>query len=336
MHRCTGGNSSKPGLKQFSRYMELIPLGTSSATLVKERGLSAHVLRCDGSVLLFDCGDGTQFRLKKAGIRHSRIKAILISHLHGDHLMGLFGLLFSMSLARRDTSLTIVGPEELASIVSAISGLSPSALSFRINYVMLKEGFEHEEVYRENQLCVNARPLDHGAFCIGYRVTKCERKKKIDAERARILGVNNSEQFRSLAMGKSVLTTRGQVITPKEVEHTSRLQTIFAYVTDTRPCAGAVELAKDANLLLHEATFSQQHETRAWSTGHTTAAGAASVAVDAGVNKLLLTHFSSRYSDLSVLEEEARMIFPNTAIAREYNVYDIMSLDAVQEAGIAR
>lgn len=336
MHRCTGGNSLKPGLKQFSKYMELIPLGTSSATLVKERGLSAHVLRSDGSVLLFDCGDGTQFRLKKAGIRHSRIKAILISHLHGDHLMGLFGLLFSMSLARRDTPLTIVGPEELASMVSAIPGLSPLALSFRINYVKLKEGFEHEEVYSENQLCVNARPLDHGAFCIGYRVTKFGRKGNIDAERARMLGINKSEQFRSLAKGESVVTTGGQVITPKEVEDTSRFQAVFSYVTDTRPCAGGLELAEGANLLLHEATFSREHEAFAWSTGHTTAAGAASVAIDAGVKKLLLTHFSSRYSDLSVLEEEARMIFPNTAIAREYNVYDIMSVDAMQEAGIAR
>lgn len=316
--------------------MELIPLGTSSATLVKERGLSAHVLRCDGSILLFDCGDGTQFRLKKAGIRHSRIKVILISHLHGDHLLGLFGLLFSMSLARRDTSLTIVGPEALSSIVNAIPGLNPSALSFRIHYVKLKEGFEHEEVYRENQLCVTARPLDHGAFCIGYRVTKYGPKKKIDVERARMLGINNSEQFRSLAKGKSVLTRGGQVVTSKEVEDTSRLQAIFAYVTDTRPCAGALELAKEANLLLHEATFSQEHAARAWSTGHTTAAGAASVAIEAGVKNLLLTHFSSRYSDLSVLEEEARAIFRDSAIAREYNVYDILGAHPKQEAGIAR
>ncbi len=316
--------------------MELIPLGTSSATLVKKRGLSAHVLRSDGSVLLFDCGDGTQFRLKKAGIRHSRIKAILISHLHGDHLMGLFGLLFSMSLARRDTSLTIVGPEQLPSIVSAIPGLTPLALSFRINYVKVEEGFEHEEVYRENQLRVNARPLDHGAFCIGYRVTKYGPKKKIDVERARMLGINNSEQFRSLATGKSVRIMGGQVVTPKEVEDTSRLQSVFAYVTDTRPCAGGLELAKGANLLLHEATFSQEHEALAWSTGHTTTAGAASVAIEAGVKNLLLTHFSSRYSDLSVLEEEARVIFPDSAIAREYNVYDVLAVRAKQEAGIAR
>lgn len=316
--------------------MELISLGTSSATVVKERGLSAHVLRSDGGVLLFDCGDGTQFRLKKAGVRHSRIKVILISHLHGDHLLGLFGLLSSMSLARRETPLTIVGPAELAGIVSAIPGLSPLALSFRIHYVKLKEGFKHEEVYRENQLCVNARPLDHGAFCIGYRVTKNMRKRKIDVERARMLGINKSEQFRSLAKGRVVLTTGGRVITPEEVEGASSLQVIFAYVTDTRPCAGALELAKGANLLLHEATFSQEHAARAWSTGHTTASGAASVAIDSGVKKLLLTHFSSRYSDLTVLEEEARMIFPNTAIAREYNVYDIISVDAKQEAGIAR
>ena len=336
MHRCTGGNYLRLGLKHFSRYMELIPLGTSSATLVKERGLSAHVLRSDGSVLLFDCGDGTQFRLKKAGVRHSRIKVIFISHLHGDHLLGLFGLLSSMSLAHRDTSLTIVGPEELASIVNSIPGLSPSALSFRIHYVKLKEGFEHEEVYRENQLCVSARPLDHGAFCIGYRVTKNRRKRRIDVERARMLGINESEQFRSLAEGEVVLTAGGRVITLEEVRDTSSSRVIFAYVTDTRPCAGALELAKGADLLLHEATFSQEHAARAQSTGHTTAGGAAKVAIDSGVKKLLLTHFSSRYSDLSVLEEEARVIFPNTAIAREYNVYDIMSVDAKQEAGIGR
>ena len=316
--------------------MELIPLGTSSATLVKNRGLPAHVLRSDGSVLLFDCGDGTQFRLKKAGIRHSRIKAILISHLHGDHLLGLFGLLSSMSLARRETPLTIVGPEELPNIVNAVPGLNPSVLSFQIHFVKLKEGFKHEEVYRANQLCVSARPLDHGAFCIGYRVAKNEQKGKIDGARARMLGVNKSEQFRLLAAGEVVRTAGGRVVTPEEVEGASGSQAVFAYVTDTRPCAGALDLAKDANLLLHEATFSQEHAARARSTGHTTASGAASTAMDAGVEKLLLTHFSSRYSDLSVLEEEARMVFPNTAIAREYSVYSIMSADAKQEASIAR
>ncbi len=302
--------------------MELTPLGTSSATIVQDRGLSAYVLQSQGKVLLFDCGDGTQFRLLKAGVRRSRIRAIFISHLHGDHYLGLFGLLISMSLERRETPLTIIAPRELVDIIGAIPGLRPGEIHFQIQYVVLEEGFESQEVYRGHGLQVHAAPLDHGRFCIGYRAEKIDGPNRIDGVLAHAHGIDQQEQFQRLATGHTVQTSDGRMVSPDQVKRRSR--ETFAYVTDTRPCEGGLDLAKDADLLVHEATFSQEDAERASSTGHSTAHDAALLAKTAGVGKLLLTHFSARYSDVTLLRQEARAVFSNTEIAEEYRVYPIV------------
>lgn len=309
--------------------MELIPLGTSSATIVQERGLSAYVLRSGQNLFLFDCGDGTQFRLQKAGLRISRIKAVFISHLHGDHYYGLFGLLTTMSLAQRRLPLTIVAPWKLADILRIL----PGELCFEIEHVRLEEGFASEAVYREHGLQVYARPLDHGGeICVGYRVEKRSGAHQIHRALANAYGLDRPEQFQKLAAGASVQTAAGKIVTPDQVKKPAC--TIFAYATDTRPCTGTLELAKDADLLVHEATFSQKEAERARVTGHSTAVEAALQAKAARSQKLLLTHFSSRYPDVTLLRREAEAVFPNTSVAREYQIYFVRSHKPLKQSSV--
>jgi len=303
--------------------MELIPIGTSSASVVKTRGLSAYALRIHKDIYLFDCGDGTQFRLLKAGIPPNRIKVIFISHLHGDHYLGLFGLLTSMSLERRKRPLTIVAPQELSKIIPAISGLQPEDLTFPIQHIKLDETFASGLVYQHQSLQVRAHCLDHGKFCVGFRVEKESPPNEIDGKLAITLGVREPEEFKRLSAGQTIESPSGKSISPDQVRKVSKA--IFAYVSDTRPCKGGIALSEKADVMLHDATFSQTDAERASVTGHSTASGAAQVAKTANAKKLLLTHLSSRYSDVSLLENEAKSVFSNSEVAQEFHTYLIMS-----------
>ncbi|MCY4170407.1 MAG: ribonuclease Z [Bacteroidetes bacterium] len=301
--------------------MELIPLGTSSASIVKSRGQSAYAIRANRDIFLFDCGDGTQYQLLRAGISHMRIRVIFITHLHGDHYLGIFGLLMSMSLERRERKLIIVAPQGLSTIINSISGLKPEDLTYPIQYINIEEGFESGEVYQHERFRVSAHCLDHGIFCIGYRVEKDSNPAQIDGKLAIRLGVTEPEQFKRLVAGEVVELSNGKMISPDQVRKDST--TVFAYVSDTRPCSGGLALADHADLMIHEATFSQTDMERARETGHSTALDAAHVAKKANTKQLLLTHFSSRYRDVTVLEDEARSVFSDSEIAQEFRVYPI-------------
>ena len=300
--------------------MDFIPIGTSSASIVQDRGLSSYVLKSNGDVFLFDCGDGTQFRLRKAKIRLLRIRAIFISHLHGDHYLGLFGILVSMSLARRTHPLIIVGPKELSHKIHTVLGIHGEVVDFPVEYINLEDNFEFGEVYSDHHIQVTAHALDHGIFCVGYRVEKQD-QRRVDGTLAHRLGVKKPEEFQRLSKGETIQLPDGQVISPNQV--INKEKTIFAYVSDTRPCQAAIDLAENADLMVHEATFSHADDKRAFATKHATALDAATVAKSAGAKTLLLTHFSARYPDVTVLQNEARTVFPHSEIAEEFRIYRI-------------
>lgn len=302
---------------------EVVPLGTGSAIPTRHRGLSATAVRREGRLFLFDCGEGTQFRLLAAGLNRARLDAVFITHFHGDHLYGLPGLVTTLALLDREEPLTVVGPAGIEGIVRGVPGLASDWLPFPVRWVEVAEGFRHAVVYEDEALTVEARPLDHRVFTAGYRLQEKTRPGRLDGEAAREAGVREGRQFESLKHGEPVTLDDGTVVRPEGLVGPERPGASFAYCLDTRPCEGARLLASGATLLMHEATFGEALRAQAEQTAHATARDAAATARYAGATRLLLTHFSARYPDPAPLVEEARAVFPNTEAAEELRRYEV-------------
>lgn len=302
---------------------EIIPLGTGSAIPAAGRHLSATLLWREGRALLFDCGEGTQFRLADAGVSGSRIDAILITHLHGDHCFGLPGLLSTMNLQQRTEPLAIVGPVGLAEMLHGLPGLARDHLTFPVVHTALEEGLDEEVVLDRPAYRVVARPIEHRIFAVGYRYEEKPRPGKLDVEKARALGMTDFRDYRRVKAGEPVTLPDGRVVQPEEVVGPSKPGVSFAYVFDTRPCENGRRLAEGVDLLYHEATFGSEYARNAVQTAHTTAAEAAEIARAAGARRLLLGHFSARYNDVGPLVEEARLVFKNTQAAEELSRYPL-------------
>ncbi|GIV61406.1 MAG: ribonuclease Z [Rhodothermaceae bacterium] len=300
---------------------DIIPLGTASAVPVRDRHFSALVLRHGGHTLLFDCGEGTQFQMVRAGLVSPRLDAIFISHFHGDHFYGLPGLLATMSMLRFQDGVTIVGPKGVAAALEALPGLDRDWLTFDVDFVELEEGCGPVKVFETESYVVTARPLEHTLFTLGFRFEAKPRPGTLDVEAARALGVSDYAHFRRLKAGHDVTLPDGRVVASGDVVGPPLTGPVFAYVTDTRPCEAGRLLARGADLLYHEATFGEDRRARALETMHTTAREAAEVAREAGVRRLLLGHFSARYEDPAPLVAEARAVFENTEAAQELRRY---------------
>ncbi len=297
--------------------MIVVPLGVSSATPTVNRSLPSVALWRDGQVFLFDCGENAQTRMLQAGIKRSKIDYIFISHLDGDHYFGLLGLLSTLNLQRRENELTIVGPAGIKKFVEFNLDIANIDMTFKINFVELKEGFDQQIVVDEADLFVEARPLEHTKFCVGYRLQEKDKPGKVDADKAKELGVSEDAQFKQLKKGEDVTLEDGTVVKAAEIVGEPRIGNSFAYVTDTVYCNNAVELAKNASILYHEATFGHSLEDKAKETGHSTAEQAAAVAKNAKAKLLVIGHFSGRYTNEFVLMKEARRLFNDTWLATE-------------------
>ena len=301
---------------------QVTPLGVSGAIPTRDRHLSGLALRREGRTILFDCGEGTQLQLLRAGLLGSRLEAVFITHLHGDHVYGLPGLLSTLALMERETPLAVIGPEGVRQTVDGMPGLSISDLPYEVNLTELSPDTQHAVVYETEPFTVEARPLAHRVSCFGYRYTEATRPGRFDAEAASAAGVSPGPDFETLARGGSV-TIGGREVTPEGIVGPERPGTVVAYCLDTAPCPGGRALASGADLLIHDATFGNGDEVRAAETGHSTARQAAAVARDEGARGLLLTHFSARYRDLNVLLRQARHVFEQTEIAEELQPVEV-------------
>ena len=301
---------------------EVVPLGVGSALPTQTRHLSATLVRREGRSVLFDCGEGTQLQLVRGGLTRGSLDAICITHLHGDHLYGLPGLVTTLAMLERETPLTIVGPAGIRAMMDAIPGITSDG-ALPIRYVELASGFEHQVVYENADVTIAARPLDHRVFCAGYRYQEKARPGSLDGEAARAAGITEGEHFEALKRREPVTLADGTVVSPDGLVGPERPGAAFAYVLDTMPCDGGRALARDADLVMHEATFEGQHTDRAHEVGHSTARQAAEVARDAGARRLLLTHFSARYNSTDQLVTEARRVFTETEAAEELRRYDV-------------
>ncbi len=297
--------------------MIIVPLGVASATPTATRHLSSVALWREGSVYLFDCGENAQMRMLQAGLKRSQIECIFISHFDTDHYSGLIGLLSTLQLQRRDKELTIVGPEGLQKFVEWNFEFANINLNYPIKYVEVEEDFEEQRVVDEDEFYVEARPLNHSKFCMGFRFQEKDRPGKVDAEKAQAQGISEDWQYKDLKAGKDVELDDGTVVKSDDIVGHPRPGDSFAYITDTKYTPNSVKLAMNTNVLFHEATFSDSLSDKAEETGHSTAKDAARVANEAKTKLLVITHFSARYTNEYVLLREARDDFFPTWVATE-------------------
>ncbi len=294
--------------------LSLIPLGTSAAIPAHGRHLTAHALDLGPTWILFDCGEGAQYQILKTDLRPSRLSTICITHLHGDHVFGLPGLLTSLSMAGREEPLTIIGPEGLFAPLLAWPGVQGT--SFEIVPVAIADDLTHAIVLETESYNMEVRPLDHRVFCAGYRWQEKSGAGNLDVEKARALGVTDWRDYRRLKAGEAI-EADGRTINPDDVLIPPPPPRSLAFVTDTAPCEGGRLLSQSASLVVHDSTFATAYEARAAQTGHSTSAQAAQVARDAGAHALLLTHFSARYETTDELEAQASEVFVASTAAVE-------------------
>lgn len=300
-------------------------LGTGSGVPSPERGLASVAVQRQGELILFDCGEATQIQYRRAALGFAPLSTIAISHMHGDHVTGLMGLLMSLQMADREEPLDLFGATGVGEYVR----VNKRCLHTRFGYELRVQEADGPMVFRETEeYRISAAPLDHRLLCLGFRLEEKPRPGRFSLETARALGVPEGPLFGRLQRGEAVTFDDGRNITPEQVLGPARPGAVFAYCTDTRPCDNAVELARGADLLIYEGTFEGGMEVEARKKGHSTVVDAARIAAAAGVRELVITHLSPRYGDTGFLRDQARAVFPNTRIARDLMRVEVMHREA--------
>ncbi len=299
--------------------MKLIALGTGGGVPSLYRGLPAFAIERKGEIFLFDCGEGTQFRIMRSNIRPGRLEKIFISHFHGDHVLGLTGLLMTLSQFSREKPLELYAPPGMKEFMENMK----RHLNFRLDYELIIHEVTGGKIFENKEYTIYAMPLSHIIFNLGYKIEEKERPGKFFPEKAIALGIKPGPLFKKLQDGKSISLPDGRVVYPHEVMGPPRRGRKIVYATDTNPMKEMVEFAKGADLLMHDGMFSGDDDVMAIERGHSSVKDAARIAKEAGVKKLLLIHISPRYSDEELLLKKAREIFPNTFIAKDYMTIEI-------------
>ncbi|MCK7606794.1 ribonuclease Z [Geobacillus stearothermophilus] len=304
--------------------MELLFLGTGAGVPAKERNVSSVALQLlgeRGATWLFDCGEATQHQILHTAIRPRRIEHIFITHLHGDHLFGLPGLLGSRSFQSGETPLTVFGPKGIRAFVETALAVSGTKLRYELNIVEIDEGV----IFDDERFSVIAKRLDHGMPSYGFRVVEKDLPGPLLVERLQALGVRPGPIYQEIKQGKTVVLDDGTVIDGREFVGPPQKGRIVAVLGDTRFCEAAIELARDADVVVHEATFAAAEQRLAHDYFHSTTTDAAEVARRAGAKRLILTHISSRYQGEAALQlvAEARKVFPNTDLAADFASFSI-------------
>lgn len=291
---------------------KLIALGTGSALPIKNRGASAQIIQSGNSYFLIDCGEGTQLKLRDLKIPFLRINHIFISHLHGDHFLGLPGLISSFNLLNRQQKLKVFGPKGLREIIEIIFKYSYTQTCFELEFVEWDCKFNEPVVIEENkQLTISTFSLNHRIPCYGYWFQEKQKDRKLLS--SAIQKYNIPIQFRGrIKQGMDYVMEDGYVIPNELLTEEPKLPISFAYCSDNRIKENQLDFLKNTTYLYHEATFTQELLDRAKTTMHSTALEAASLAKNLNVQTLLLGHFSARYTDVKVILNEAKTVFPNS------------------------
>jgi ribonuclease Z len=280
-------------------------LGTSAAQPTLHRNLSGIAVKADTDLLLFDCGEGSQRQMIRFGTGFS-VDAVFFTHFHADHYLGIIGFVRTLGMGGRQTPLTLYGPAPARRILQSALYLGTERLDFPVDIKELKDG---DTVQRINY-SVRAVAVDHRVNGLGYVLEENTRPGRFEVQKALSLGVPSGPSFGQLQKGNPVTLPDGRVVTPAEVLGASRPGRKLVFSGDTRPCDRLVAAASNADVLVHEATFSDDEQSRAVETRHSTAREAGTVARAACARKLVLTHLSSRHDvDPGKLLEQAREAF---------------------------
>jgi ribonuclease Z len=288
-------------------------LGTSASRPTVERNVSSMVVVREGETMMFDCGEGTQRQMMRYGVSFA-LEDIFFTHFHADHVLGVVGLMRTMALQGREEPMRLWGPRGAARVLRRAAEFGVERVGFRVDVEELEPG---TTIARSGYVIV-AYPTDHGSPALGYAIVEEERRGRFNPQLARELEIPEGPLWGKLHRGEPVTLDGGRVIEPSTLVGPTRPGRRVVISGDTRPCDATVELARGADLLVHEATFADEEATRAIETGHSTAREAAIVARRAGARRLALTHFSARYSrDPGVLVQEAQQEFREVVAARD-------------------
>ncbi len=336
-------NSPESKLSKFSFKKTLILqitfLGTSSGVPTRSRNVSALALRLPqrSELWLFDCGEGTQHQFLRSDLKTSQLKKIFITHMHGDHVYGLPGLLASLGLAGNTLGIELFGPSPLKNFIDGILKSSSTRISYPIQIKPVeKNAHEGTILFEDNDFLVRCTPIIHRIPAFAYRVDQKPRPGRFDIDKARSLKIPPGPIYSKLQKGEIVTLEDGRIFNGKNFCGSERKGASFVYCTDTIFSETAIKLAKEADLLIHEATFAHEDSELAYQRQHSTSTMAAQIAFEANVGQLVLTHLSPRYAPGNTISpndllNEAKAIFPNTLLAKDFLQIEIQKHATVRD-----
>jgi ribonuclease Z len=299
--------------------MRVVFLGTAGSIPTAQRALPAIAVKRENELIIFDCGEGVQRQMIRARMGFHKKTKIFITHMHGDHVLGLPGVMQTMSLLNREKELEVYGPVGIEAFVEAMERTVQFALTFPITVNEICEGIACEEKeYRVQAVCA-----DHVISALAYAFIERPRPGRFNEERAINLGVPKGPLWSKLQHGGNVKLSNGKIIRPDDVLGKQRSGRKLVYTGDTRPSRALLELSKDADLLIHEATLGDELKERAFEDGHSTPSQAAKIAKSARAKRLVLTHLSARYTTTDSLLKQAKKIFRNVEIAEDFMRIDL-------------
>jgi ribonuclease Z len=295
--------------------LRIIFLGTAGSVPTQKRSLPAIIIQRKGEQIMFDCGEGVQRQMIRAKTGFHKKMKIFISHMHGDHVLGLPGLLQTMALLDREKKLDVYGPPGIKRFLEDVRETVQFVLTFPVE---IHEIYEAGVVCEEQEYIVQAAWANHVIPNLVYAFVEKPRPGKFFPEKAKTLGISEGPLWSKLQHGREVKLLSGRVVKPGDVTGAPRTGRKIVYTGDTRPFKGFVKFAANADLLIHDATLDEALAERAEEDGHSTPGQAARNAKKARVKRLILTHISARYEDTSTLLKHAQKIFKNTQVAEDF------------------
>ncbi|MFM1901888.1 MAG: Ribonuclease [Cyanobacteriota bacterium] len=311
--------------------MQVTFLGTSSGVPTRARNVSAVALRLPqrSELWLFDCGEGTQHQFLRSDLRLSQLRRVFVTHMHGDHVFGLPGLLASLGLAGSSSGVDLYGPDPLEAYLQGVLRTSSTRIGYPLAVHRVKEAAEAGTlVLEDDDILVRATPLNHRVPAYAYRIEQKPRAGRFDVDQAKALKIPPGPIYAALKRGETVTLEDGRRIDGRTLCGPDRPGVSVVYCTDTVFSEAAVELARGADLLIHEATFAHSEAEMAFQRQHSTSTMAAQTAAEAGVKQLVLTHLSPRYAPGNAITAddllaEAQAIFPETTLAKDFLTLEV-------------